>query len=51
MGLPHDLLRGHGFAHLVSTATVFEVEGRMMAQNDPLDEAVHPRAKIFVGLT
>ena len=38
------------FAHLVSTARVFEVERRMIAQNDPLDEAVHPRAKIFSGL-
>ena len=29
-------------AHLVITARVFEVEERMIAQNDPLDEAVHP---------
>ena len=31
------------FAHLVRTARVFEVERRIIAQNDPLDEAVHPR--------
>ena len=35
------------FAHLVSTARVFEAERRMIAQNDPLDEAVHPREKFF----
>ena len=34
----------------MSTATVFEVEGRMIAQNDTLDEAVHPRANFFSGL-
>ena len=38
------------FAHLVSLGTSLEVEGRMIAQNDTLDEAVHPRAKFFVGL-
>ena len=34
-------------AHLVSLAVSFEVERRMIAQNDTLDEAVHPRVKLF----
>ena len=34
---------------LVSLAVSFEVEKRMIAQNDPLDEAVHPRTKFFFG--
>ena len=34
-------------ANLGILAVSFEVEGRMIAQNDPLDEAVHSRAKIF----
>ena len=33
----------------MSTATVFEVKRRMIAQNDPFDEAVHPRTKFFSG--
>ena len=33
---------------LVSLAVSFEVERRMIAQNDPLDEAVHQL--IFLGL-
>ena len=32
---------------LVSLAVSFEVERRMIAQNDPFDEAVHPRRKLF----
>ena len=42
---------GMDCAHLVSTARVFEVERRMIAQNDPLNEAVHPRTKFFFRLT
>ncbi len=35
---------------LVSLATSLEVEGLMIAQNDTLNEAVHPRAIFFPGL-
>ena len=34
-------------AHLVSLTIYIEVERRMMAQNDPLDEADDPRPKFF----
>ena len=39
----------HISAHLGILAVSFEVEERMKAQNDPLDEAVHPRTKFFFG--
>ena len=40
---------GQNQAFLVSLAVSFEVERRMIAQNDPLDEAVHPRTKFSFG--
>ena len=39
---------GQNQAFLVSLAVSFEVESLMIAQNDPLDKAVHPRI-IFLG--
>ena len=38
-------------AHLVSLDVSFEVQRRMIAQNDPLDEKVHPRTKKIFRLT
>ena len=40
---------GQNQAFLVSLAVSFEVEGRMIARNVPLDEVVHPRTKFFSG--
>ena len=41
---------GRNSAFLVTLTASFDVQGLMIAQNDTLDEAVHPRAKKFPGL-